>query len=39
MKTFIISSESKVTAGAEKPSNATGAVRFTTIDELTQDDT
>jgi hypothetical protein len=36
MKTFIISSENKVTAGAEPQPNATGAVPFTTIDELTQ---
>ena len=36
MKTFIINSENKVTAGAELPQNATGAVSFTTLDELTQ---
>jgi Protein of unknown function (DUF3489) len=36
MKTFIINSDNKVTAGAEPPENATGAVPFTTLDELTQ---
>ena len=36
MKTFIISSENKVTARAEPQPNATGAVQFTTIDELTE---
>ena len=36
MKTFIINSENKVTAGAEPQPNATGAVQFTTIDELTE---
>jgi len=36
MKTFIINSENKVTAGAEPKQNATGAARFSTIDELTE---
>ena len=36
MKTFIISSDNKVTAGAEPQPNATGAVRFTTLDKLTE---
>jgi hypothetical protein len=36
MKTFIINSENKVTAGTDPQPNATGAVRFTTIGELTQ---
>ena len=36
MKTFIISSENKVTAGVDPQQNATGSVQFTTIDELTQ---
>ena len=36
MKTFIINSENKVTAGAEPEQNATGAARFSTIDELTE---
>src|SRR5258708_3472398 len=36
MKTFIINSENKVTAGAEPEHNATGVARFSTIDELTQ---
>ena len=36
MKTFIINSENKVTAGGEPQPNATGAVQFTTIDELTE---
>jgi hypothetical protein len=36
MKTFIINSENKVTAGTEPEQNATGTARFSTIDELTQ---
>src|SRR5205807_2035439 len=36
MKTFIINSENKVTAGVDPQQNATGAVPFTTLDELTQ---
>ena len=36
MKTFIINSENKVTAGAEREQSATRAARFSTIDELTE---
>jgi hypothetical protein len=36
MKTFIISSDNKVTAGVDPQQNTTGAVQFTTLDELTE---
>src|SRR5436190_23713137 len=36
MKRFTINSENKVMAGAEREQNATGAARFSTIDELMQ---
>ena len=36
MKTFIINSENKVTAGGEPQPNAEGKVQFTTLDELTE---
>jgi Protein of unknown function (DUF3489) len=36
MKTFIINSENKVTAGSESLPSAAGVVQFTTINELTE---
>jgi len=36
VKTFIINSENKVTAGGEPQPNAEGTVQFTTLDELTE---